>query len=104
VPIHNLTRFVARPAFVVFNAGPISAARLYAETVELVNEIGMQVAPVRLSERAPFRHATGSGKAVQETEPLGKAAQEVADLWVWICKQINMPARTRVDTSAKVPA
>lgn len=68
----------------IFNAGPISAVRLYAETTELVNEIGMQVGPVRLSERAAFRHATGSGKSVQEAEPTGKAAQGGRKLWLWI--------------------
>src|SRR5690349_8270844 len=69
----DLTRFAAKPAFAVFNAGPIAAPRLYAETADLVTEIGLQVAPVRLSERAAFRHATGSGQAAQEIEPDGKA-------------------------------
>src|ERR1700760_1049460 len=46
----DLTRFAAKPAFAVFNAGPAVAARLYGETTELVIEIGMKVAPVRLSE------------------------------------------------------
>jgi chromosome partitioning protein len=73
----DLTRFAAKPAFVIFNAGPVAAARLYAETTELVNEIGMKVAPIRISERATFRHSTGSGQAAQETEPQGKAAAEV---------------------------
>ena len=100
----DLTSFAAKPAFVVFNAGPIAAARMYAETIELVNDIGMQVAPVRLSERAAFRHATGSGKSVQEVEPNGKAAQEVVSLWTWICNQVDMPTRERVDMKAKVPA
>ena len=100
----DLTRFAAKPAFVIFNAGPISAVRLYAETTELVNEIGMQVGPIRLSERAAFRHATGSGRSVQEAEPTGKAAQEVEGLWLWICKQVGMPARRRVHTLPKVTA
>lgn len=100
----DLTRFAAKPAFAVFNAGPVSAPRLYAETVELVTEIGMQVGPVRLSERATFRHATGSGKAAQEVEPDGKAASEVADLWRWLCQQVDMPPRHRAATKARVTA
>src|ERR1700712_3344413 len=91
-------------AFVVFNAGPVAAARLYIETTELVTEIGMQVAPVRLSERASFRHSTGSGKAAQETEPQGKAAAEVDALWRWICQQVGMPPRQHANTPAGVPA
>src|SRR3954471_5913019 len=56
----DLTRFAAKPAFAVFNAGPISAARMYAETTEVVTDMGMQVAPVRLCDRAAYRHVTGS--------------------------------------------
>ena len=100
----DLTRFAAKPAFAVFNAGPIAAPRLYAETTELVTEIGLQVAPVRLSERAAFRHATGSGQAAQEIEPDGKAAAEVAALWRWIFEQVSMPPRQRAGTPAQVTA
>jgi chromosome partitioning protein len=100
----DLTRFAAKPAFAVFNAGPINAAKLYAETAEVVTEIGLQVAPVRLSERAAFRHATGSGKTAQETEAKGKAAEEVDALWVWICQQVGMPPRKRANTRTKVAA
>ena len=100
----DLTRFAAKPAFALFNAGPAAAARLYAETTELVIEIGMKVAPVRLSERATFRHSTGSGQAAQETEPQSKAAGEVDALWRWICQQVNMPPRQRANVPAKVPA
>ena len=100
----DLTRFAAKPAFALFNAGPVAAARLYAETTELVIEIGMKVAPVRLSERAAFRHSTGSGQAAQETEPHGKAAGEAEALWRWICQQVDMPPRQRANTPTHVPA
>jgi chromosome partitioning protein len=100
----DLTRFAAKPAFVVFNAGPVAAARLYTETTALVTEIGMQVAPVRLSERASFRHSTGSGRVAQEIEPNGKAASEVDALWRWICQQVNMPPRHRANTKTRVAA
>src|ERR1700712_715542 len=100
----DLTNFAATPAFALFNAGPVAAARLYGETTDLVIEIGMKVAPVRLSERAAFRHSTGSGKAAQETEPQGKAAAEVDALWRWICQQVGMPPRQHANTPAGVPA
>lgn len=94
----DLTRFAAKPAFAVFNAGPVAASRLYVETAELVAAIGLNVSPFRLSERAAFRHATGSGQAAQEIEPKGKAAGEVDALWLWICKQVTMPPRHRANT------
>jgi chromosome partitioning protein len=100
----DLTRFAAKPAFAIFNSGPINAAKLYAETAEVVTEIGLAVAPVRLSERAAFRHATGSGKTAQETDAKGKAAEEVGALWVWICQQVGVPPRVRANTRTKVTA
>ena len=96
----DLTRFAGKPAFVVFNAGPVAAARLYAETTEIVTELGLNVAPVRVSERATFRHATGGGQAAQEAKPNGKAAAEISALWMWACGQVGMPARKRVNTTA----
>ncbi len=100
----DLTRFAAKPAFTVFNSGPVAAARLYAETGDLVTEIGLRVAPVRLSERAAFRHATGSGQAAQEIEPQGKAAVEIAALWLWICQQVAMLPCNGANTKTKVTA
>jgi chromosome partitioning protein len=100
----DLTRFAARPAFAVFNAGPVAAPRLYTETTELIAEIGLEVAPVRLSERATFRHATGSGQAAQEIEPEGKGAAEVSAVWQWICEQVAMPPRRHANTVAQVTA
>ncbi len=100
----DLTKFAGKPAFVVFSSGPINAPRLYAETTVLVGEIGLEVAPVRLSERAAFRHATGSGQTAQEVEPNGKAAEEVGALWRWICQQAGVPARHRANTLTQVTA
>jgi chromosome partitioning protein len=98
----DLARFAAQPAFAVLNAGPVGATRLYTETAELVTEIGLPVAPMRLSERAAFRHATGSGQAAQEVEPAGKAAAEVEALWSWICQQMNMLTRQHAGVPARV--
>jgi chromosome partitioning protein len=100
----DLTRFAAKPAFAIFNAGPTNATRLYAETIDVVTEIGLTVGPYRLSERAAFRHATGSGQTAQETEPKSKAAEEVAALWIWICQQVNVPPRKRANTRTRAPA
>jgi chromosome partitioning protein len=90
-----------KTAFAVFNAGPVSAPKLYGETSDLVGEFGLKVAPVRLSDRAAFRHATGSGQSAQEIEPNGKAASEVADLWKWVCQQVGIPTRKHVNMQAR---
>jgi chromosome partitioning protein len=64
----------------------------------------LRVVPARLSERAAFRHATGSGQVAQEIEPEGKAAAEITTLWHWICQQVNMPAREHGNMAAKATA
>jgi len=64
----------------------------------------LRVAPVRLSERAAFRHATGSGQAAQEIELQGKAALEIAALWLWICQQVAMLPCNGASIKTKVTA
>jgi chromosome partitioning protein len=100
----ELPSLAERATFAIFNAGPVSAAKLYAETTDIVTEFGLRVAPVRLSDRATFRHATGSGQSAQEIEPSGKAASEIEALWKWVCQQVGMSTRQRVNTQAKVSA
>ena len=88
----DLTRFSAKPAFAIFNSGPTNAVKLYAETAEVVTEIGLAEAPVRLSERAAFRHATGSGKTAQdrgERESRGRSQRALV---------VAMPAGERAAT------
>jgi chromosome partitioning protein len=98
----ELPALAEKAAFAVFNAGPVSGAKLYAETSELVADFGLRVAPCRLSDRATFRHATGSGQSAQEIEPDGKAASEIEALWAWVCKQVNLPIRQHVNTHAEI--
>ena len=61
---------------------------------------GLSVAPVVLSERAAYHHATGAGKTAPEIEPTGKAAEEVAALWVWVSKRVDVSTRQRVSKEA----
>ena len=94
-----------RPAFVVFVAGPPRAPATYAEATQLINGseeaegFGIKVAPVMLTQRAVYHHSTAQGKTAAETEPAGKAAEEVAALWAWTREQVNLstsePVRKR---------
>lgn len=58
----DLVKASGKPAFVVFTAGPQRAIHLYREAAEIVSGFGLSVAPVVLSERAAYHHATGAGK------------------------------------------
>ena len=86
----------SKPAFVMFNGGPPNAPHVYAEATDLVKQIGLPVAPVRLSDRAAFRAATNTGQAAQEIEPKSKAASEVDAMWQWLARCLDLKTRKRV--------
>ncbi|KQN89798.1 chromosome partitioning protein ParA [Sphingomonas sp. Leaf231] len=87
----KLVQLLRKPAFVVFTAGSPNAPRVYAEAGELVEGYGTPACPVMLPDRAAFRHASAEGRTVMETEPAGRAAQDVRELYKWVCRQLDMP-------------
>ena len=79
-----------RPAFLVFNASSTRPGPVRADALEVARALGVEVAPVRLAERAAYHRAMEDGRAAQEIEPHGKAALEIAALWDWTCDQLNV--------------
>jgi chromosome partitioning protein len=96
----ELVRSCQKPAFVIFMAGPPRAQLVYAEAAGVVSGFGIPVAPVMLPERAAFHHSVGAGKTAPEIEPDGKAAEDVAALWIWVSQQLGMSAREHVRATA----
>ncbi|WP_062099405.1 ParA family partition ATPase [Caulobacter sp. CCH5-E12] len=96
----DLVKASGKPGFVVFMAGPQRAIHLYKEAAEIVAGFGLAIAPVVLSERAAYHHATGAGKTAQELEPGGRAAEEVAALWAWVRQRGNVLTRKHVSKEA----
>ena len=86
----KLVQLLRKPAFVVFTAGSPNAPRMYEEADELVESFGISACPVQLPDRAAYRHASAEGRTVMETEPDGKAANEIQQLYKWTCRQIDM--------------
>ena len=86
----DLADDIRKPAFVVVNAGPPHGTSVYRDVAETVESFGLKIALARLAERAAFRHAVREGKSVLETEPDGKAAEEVGALWTWIAGQLGI--------------
>jgi chromosome partitioning protein len=96
----DLVRASNKLAFVIFMAGHTNSPIVYQEAEELISLFSLTVAPVMLPERAAFHHSVGQGKTAQEYEPRGKAARDVANLWTWICQQLNIPTRKHVRSAA----
>ena len=88
-----------KPAFVLFMGGPQRAPATYKDARELIEGsegiAGMcvPVAPVMLTQRVIYHHSTAQGRAANESEPGGKAAEEVAALWAWIREHVNLSTR-----------
>jgi chromosome partitioning protein len=89
----ELVKIAKRPAFVVLNAVPARAVSLIEQAGEVVQALELSLAPVSLVDRAAFRHAVINGHTAGEFEPAGKAASEVAELYTWICGQLDMSTR-----------
>ncbi len=88
----QIARLAGKPAAVVLNACPTQGRALADEAAEAVRGYGIEVAPVRLTQRAAFAHALAGGQTAQEYEPGGKAAEEIRQLYEWACQFVGMSA------------
>jgi len=81
----------AAPAFVILNGLHPQATKQADDTKVLIEDIyGFPVCPVHLCTRGTYAAAPAMGKAPQEYEPEGKAAEEIARLYAFIIQQLNM--------------
>jgi chromosome partitioning protein len=87
-----LLEVIKKPAFAIFNGGHPSATVGYSEPEQVLKALGLNVAPGRMADRAPYHIATTTGQAAQEIEPDGRSAREILALWRWICEQTGMTA------------
>lgn len=97
--VRELIGMAGNPAaFVVLNELHPSATRLAEEAKAVAAEAsGLKVCPVHLCSRDAYASAPAVGKAPNETEPRGKAAEELRELYKFISALIG-----KSDTSAQV--
>jgi len=62
---------------------------MVADATARIGELGLQVCPVHLGERAAFHRASATGEVASEAEPEGKAAAEIDALWDWMMQQLD---------------
>lgn len=75
----------AKPAFVVFNQVRAQLARS-EDAEKAIKAQRFPVCPVRLGHRVAFEDSDMTGQTPLETEPNGKAAQEIRDLFKYVRK------------------
>ena len=90
-----LAKAASKPAYVVLNAVPPRSG-IGKEASEGLAARGAQVAPFHLTHRAAFTHGVIDGRTASEFEPTGKAAEEIAALYTWLCGVVGMSTRERV--------
>jgi chromosome partitioning protein len=84
----DLVKLAGKPGVIVLNACP-PRGTLADEANVAVATYELSVAPVRVGQRAAYVHALTAGQAVQEYEPKGKAAEEISQLYRWICGHVD---------------
>lgn len=81
----------ARPALLVLSAVPSRCAE-EVEVRAAIEAAGRDVAEGVIHDRADFRRALATGRAVAETSPTGPAAREIRQLWREIARRIEIAA------------
>jgi chromosome partitioning protein len=59
------------------------------QAADVLKDLGLAVCPARLGYRKAFTHAGALGKGAQEFDPSGKAADEIKQVYEFMCKLIK---------------
>ena len=87
---HDVAKLASTPAAAVLCGVPARGS-LAGEAQSALEGYELDVAPVRVGHRAAFVHAMTVGKGVQEYEPRGQAAREIARLYDWTYTRASQP-------------
>jgi chromosome partitioning protein len=85
----DLVNLAKKTATVVLNAVPPRGSSA-SEAESAIATYGVAVAPIQVGQRAAFVHSLTAGQTAQEYEPSGRAAEEIQQLYKWICKQVSI--------------
>ena len=83
----DIVGIAKKPAAILFNAAP-PRGNATEQAQEALKDSGVPICPHILSQRAPFYQALIAGQSAQEYDPHGKAAEEVANLYQWLCEKV----------------
>jgi len=88
-PIADLVAYAKTPAYVVLNSVPAGATVLAEDARSTANQLGLEICPVELGDRAAFHRSSAKGETAAEIDPSGKAAEEIESLWKWLQKALK---------------
>jgi chromosome partitioning protein len=85
----DLAALARKEAVVVLNGIP-SRGVLASEASAVIAGYGVELAPAMLGYRAAFVHSLTIGLSVAEYEQASKAADEITELFEWICLKLGI--------------
>ena len=88
----DIAQLAGTPAVAVLCSAP-TRGPLAVEAHQALQARGFDVAPVNIGVRHAYIHAMTEGQGVQEYEPRGKAAGEVARLHTWLVRTLRRITR-----------
>jgi len=80
----ELVQHYGKPAAVVLTFCPIQGREI-ADTEAAIQQLGASLAPVRIHNRVAYSRAQQTGLTAQEFEEDGKAAEEIKQLYEYMC-------------------
>jgi chromosome partitioning protein len=86
----DMARRAEKPLMFVVN-GAVPRAGITVQAVTALSEQG-PVAPTVISQRTEFATSMIDGRTVMETDPDGKSAQEIGELWKVVQERVSLPA------------
>jgi chromosome partitioning protein len=96
----DLVKHYGKPAAVVLTFCP-PAGRELSDTEEAIRQLGAELCPVRIGNRIAFSRAQQTGRVAQEYEPDGKAAEEIRQLYDYICIHVSETKHGRKEKALK---
>ncbi len=83
----ELAKLAQKPYAVVLNAVPPTGS-LGENASTVLRQKNIVPAPIQLGHRAAYYHCLTRGQVAQEYEPLGKASEEIFQLYRWLLDQL----------------
>jgi chromosome partitioning protein len=83
----ELVRHYKKPFAAVLTFCP-PMGREVDDTLQVIGQLGADICPVRIGNRIAYSRAQQTGRAAQEIEPDGKAAQEIKELYAYVCMHL----------------
>ena len=83
----DIVSIANKPAAIVLSAVPVRG-QTAEQAREALQSLGLEICPLTTGDRAAYRNSLVLGLTAQEYEPNGKAAEEIKELYKWICNKV----------------